>query len=186
MPRSVPSRPGHFLFHRHIEIMDSKERENLDRTLDHRERVGHLIRAFCNEMFKRAIEHDRSKFQEPEFSEFAKYVPELQDLEFGSEEYQKNLNRLQDPALDNHYSNNDHHTEHFEEGVEGMDLFQVVEMFFDWIAAGERHEDGNIYDSIRHHREKGTISEQMAVIMKNTADTLRELGVISQETKSIG
>lgn len=164
--------------------MNQRDRENLLRTLDHRERVGHLIRIFANQMIKRAIEHDRSKFEEPEFSEFAKHIPELEGLEYGSEEYQKNLNSLQEPALDNHYSSNDHHTEHFEEGVEGMNLFQLAEMFFDWIAAGERHEDGDIHQSIEIHYQSGRISQQTAAILKNTADTLEDLGVIENEDES--
>jgi hypothetical protein len=164
--------------------MDQRDRENLIRTLDHRERVGHLIRIFVNEMMKRAIEHDRSKFEEPEFSEFAKYVPELEGLEYGSDEYQKNLNKLRSPALDSHYSNNDHHTEHFEEGVEGMDLFQICEMFLDWIAAGERHEDGDIHESIEIHYQSGRISKQTAEIMRNTADTLEDMGAIENKDES--
>jgi len=157
--------------------MRDRERENLDRTLDHRERVGNLIRLFCNQMLKRGIEHDRSKFQEPEFSNFAEYVPELQDLDYGSEEYKRNLNNLKDPALDNHYANNDHHIEHHGE-VEQMDLFQIAEMFFDWIAAGERHESGDIHKSIEIHREKGEISDQLADIFHNTADSLEQMDVI--------
>lgn len=158
--------------------MDDKERYNLDLTLDHRERVGHLIREFVNQMMKRAIEHDRSKFEEPEFSEFAQYVPELEKLEYGSEEYKNNLQKLKSPALDNHYSNNDHHIEHHGE-IEEMDLLQVLEMFLDWCAATERHDDGNdIFDSIEHHYKQGEISKQTAAIFRNTATTLEKKGVI--------
>lgn len=158
--------------------MKSRERENLDRTLDHRERVGNLIRIFCNQMLKRAIEHDRSKFEEPEFSEFAKYVPELSDLTFGSDEYKQNLQNLEDPALDNHYANNDHHPEHFEEGVEDMDLFQFCEMVMDWFAASERHEDGDPIASIDHHVKEGTISQEVGCILRSTVATMRDMGAI--------
>lgn len=35
-------------------------------------------------------------------------------------------------ALDHHYANNRHHPEHFEHGIEDMNLLDILEMVVDW------------------------------------------------------
>lgn len=45
----------------------------------------------------------------------------------------------------------------------------LVEMFFDWKAASERHADGDIFKSIEINKERFGLSEQLAEILKNTA-----------------
>lgn len=72
------------------------------------------------------------------------------------------------PALDHHYANNAHHPEHFPNGVNGMTLLDIVEMFCDWKAATERHADGSLARSIQINRERFGISDQLAEIMENT------------------
>jgi hypothetical protein len=57
-------------------------------------------------------------------------------------------------------------------------------MFLDWIAAGERHEDGDIHESIEIHYQSGRISKQTAEIMRNTADTLEDMGAIENKDES--
>lgn len=49
-----------------------------------------------------------------------------------------------------------------------MDLFDVIEMFVDWWAASERHEDGDIMKSIDINKERFQMSEQLCNIFKNT------------------
>jgi hypothetical protein len=53
--------------------------------------------------------------------------------------------------------------------LNGMDLFDIFEMFFDWKAACERHNDGNIYKSIAINKERFKISDQLTEILINTA-----------------
>ncbi|MEN9446386.1 MAG: hypothetical protein RL728_898, partial [Bacteroidota bacterium] len=54
----------------------------------------------------------------------------------------------------------------------GFDLFDLMEMFFDWKAATERTKDGNIYSSIEYNKTRFEISEQICQIFKNTAERL--------------
>ncbi len=61
--------------------------------------------------------------------------------------------------------------EDFRPGINGMDLFDVLEMFFDWKAAGERH-NGNIYDSIEKNKDRFQMSDQLVSIFQNTAKKL--------------
>ena len=94
-------------------------------------------------------------------------------LEYGSDEYNQSLAELK-PALEHHYQNNSHHPEHYENGINGMDLFDLVEMFFDWKCSAERHDTGNVFDSIKINQTKHQMSEQLVSIFLNTARNLNE------------
>jgi hypothetical protein len=120
---------------------------------------------------ERAVSHDDSKMESPELALFDEYTPKLAGCTYGSEEYQKFLVELK-PALDHHYAVNRHHPEHFEEGVAGMNLVDVVEMFCDWFAASKRHDDGDIYKSINFNKDRFHLPVELVSIFHNTADIL--------------
>lgn len=126
---------------------------------------------FCDDILARAERHDESKLHEPEKERFD-YVGTKQHLgkhEYGSDEYKKSLEYL-GPALQHHYETNDHHPEHFENGVDGMNLMQVVEMFCDWEAACHRNKNGNIYQSLKTNKERFNLADDLYAAMVNTAD----------------
>ena len=140
-------------------------------TLKHIKRVSDLLTNASNELIRRANCHDDSKLKSPEKELFDEFTPKLKGCTYGSEEYHQYLKSLK-IALDHHYANNSHHPEHYKNGVNGFDLFDLIEMFFDWKAATERHADGNIYKSIDINRERFRINEQICDIFKNTATRL--------------
>lgn len=121
------------------------------------------------ELNMRANIHDASKLREDEFSIMEESFPKLRVTTYGSEEYKQLLADIK-PALDLHYARNDHHPEHFENGVNDMNLFQVMEMLCDWKAAVEKHEDGDIYKSLEINKERFGLSDQLYSILKNTID----------------
>ncbi|MCK8143428.1 DUF5662 family protein [Flavobacterium sp. I-SCBP12n] len=140
-------------------------------TLLHIKRVAELMTQASSELIKRANIHDNSKLESPEKELFDEFTPKLKGCTYGSDVYKEYLKELK-VALDHHYSKNSHHPEHYENGVNGFDLFDLIEMFFDWKAAGERHEDGNIYKSIEINKDRFKLSEQTVDIFKNTANRL--------------
>lgn len=140
-------------------------------TLRHIKRVSQLLTEACCELIKRANNHDTSKLNYPERELFDVFTPKLAGCTYGSEEYKKYLSELK-VALDHHYKKNSHHPEHYPNGVNDMDLFDVIEMFFDWRAASERHNDGDIYNSIEINKKRFNISDQLAQILTNTAQNL--------------
>lgn len=71
-------------------------------------------------------------------------------------------------ALEHHYANNSHHAEHWPNGINDMDLFDVLEMLFDWKAAGERQNGGNIMISLETNKKRYNISDQLYGILNNT------------------
>lgn len=138
-------------------------------TLEHKRLVQNLLTAFAAELLGRGTVHDNSKLEIPEKDLFDKYTPILEKLEYGSEEYKKSLENL-GPALQHHYKNNSHHPQYYENGINGMNLFDVVEMFADWIAATERVKDGDIYKSLEINEKRFDINPQLIQIFKNTLE----------------
>lgn len=114
-------------------------------TLRHIERVRNLLNICVGDLLHRGETHDQSKMAPPELELFMEYTPKLKDVTYGSPEYQEFLKGLK-PALDHHYANNSHHPEHYKNGLEDMNLLDLVEMMCDWKASSERHNDGNILD----------------------------------------
>ena len=51
--------------------------------------------------------------------------PEFQKYPYGSQEYKEVAKKL-GPAWSHHCQVNDHHPQHFEDGVRGMNLIQLV------------------------------------------------------------
>lgn len=140
-------------------------------TLRHIKRVATLLAEAATELLQRGARHDDSKLEGPEKELVDIYTPKLKDCTYGSDEYKGYLEEL-GVALQHHYKNNSHHPEHYENGVDGMDLFDLIEMFFDWKAASERHTDGNIYRSIEMNTERFNLSPQTVSILTNTARRL--------------
>lgn len=126
---------------------------------------------FCEDIMSRAEKHDESKLHAPEKERFD-YVGTHQHLSkhtYNSDEYKKSLEYL-GPALKHHYEVNDHHPEHFENGIDGMNLMQLVELFCDWEAACHRNKNGNIYQSLETNKERFALSDNLYDIFKTTAD----------------
>lgn len=140
-------------------------------TLLHIKRVAQLLTEASAELIRRANVHDNSKLESPEKEFFDEYTPKLAGSTYGSDEYKEFLKQLK-VGLDHHYAKNSHHPEHYPNGISGFDLFDLIEMFFDWKAATERHNDGNIFKSILINQKRFGYSEQIAEIFTNTATRL--------------
>lgn len=139
----------------------------LAETYKHIKRVGHYLHTFSKELIDRAEHHDDSKLEEPELSGFAENTDKLAKVVYGSEEYRNMLAELK-PTIEHHYSKNRHHTEFWPNGINDMNLIDLLEMLADWRAAGERNKNGNIRKSIEVNAEKYGISPQLRKIIENT------------------
>lgn len=136
-------------------------------TLKHVRRVQTLLAEFAAQLLARGAVHDDSKFSEAEKSHFDIATPKLKTLTFGTPEYAASLAELK-PALDHHYAVNSHHPEHYPNGVDGMDLLDLVEMVLDWKAASERGATSALRLAPAFDRFK--ISPQLQSIIRNTAE----------------
>jgi hypothetical protein len=152
-------------------MLTLEEKATNNDTFRHIERVRNLLNACVVDLLKRAENHDQSKLEAPEVAAFTEYTPKLATCTYGSDQYKGYLAAIK-PALDHHYANNSHHPEHYKNGVDDMNLLDIVEMLCDWKAASERHNDGNIRKSIEINANRFGLSPQMVKILENTADVM--------------
>lgn len=142
-------------------------------TQKHIEKVRKYIRFFTDKLTTRGVAHDQTKLESPEVEIFAEHTEALGNVVYGSEEYKQHLAAMQ-PALEHHYATYRHHPEHFQNGINDMNLVDLIEMVADWKAASERQKSGNILTSIEKNAERFNISEQLKQILLNTAKSLDE------------
>ncbi|MHA2333230.1 MAG: DUF5662 family protein [Candidatus Hodarchaeales archaeon] len=137
-------------------------------TTTHITKVGDYIDILMKALKERKW-HDGSKLVEPELNIFAEYGPKLKTTKYGSEEYKTYLGEM-GKALKHHYESNRHHPEHFEKGISGMNLIDLLEMVCDWKAASERTKDGDFHSSLVHNRTRFGLCHQLYDIIANTAE----------------
>lgn len=143
--------------------------DSTESTLEHINKVKELLNLVALEFTQRGVRHDASKLVDPEKEHFDRETPLLAGLTFNTPEYLESCKRMK-PALDHHYANNSHHPQHYENGINGMDLFDVMEMLYDWKASTERGKDGDIMKSIGINAERFGISKQLRQILTNTIE----------------
>lgn len=147
--------------------MNDKINFCLAETHKHVRTVQKYLNLFITDLIHRGEVHDNSKFEEPELSIFAENTHKLSLTEYGSPEYKQLLVEVK-PAIDHHYANNRHHTEHFPNGIEGMTLVDLLELLADWKAATMRNKNGNIRTSIDFNSQKYKMTPQLKQIFENT------------------
>jgi hypothetical protein len=142
-------------------------------TKKHINRVQEITESLVLAIKEQVAKHDLSKLEAPEKPVFDEMTPKLKGCTYGSPEYLGFLNEMK-VALDSHYSQNSHHLEHFENGVAGMTLMDLVEMFSDFKAASERHADGDMERSIQINAKRFNMDPQLVAIFENTRKALYE------------
>jgi hypothetical protein len=137
-------------------------------TRKHIDIVRRLLQRVAYEIIQRGETHDESKLSSAEMEAFAKTIPRLKGTVYDSDEYKEALKGL-GPALDHHYANNRHHPEHFGNGISGMTLVDIIEMFFDWEAACKKHKNSDLMSSVEINVKRFGIEPQLAQVLRNTA-----------------
>lgn len=154
--------------------MASVEYNSIPDTLEHIDRVQYWLGIGIGNLEERLAHHDESKLINPEKEAWDFATPKLKEFEYGSDGYRETL-RIIKPAVTHHYEQNDHHPEHFEDGVSGMSLMALMEMLADWRAATERSPGGDLAKSLEYNKKRWGYSDELASILHNTA---KELGYI--------
>lgn len=139
--------------------------------MQHVAEVRSNLKAVTENLSTRGELHDKSKLEEPEKSIFINAIPKFKATTYGTQEYEDDKALISD-ALSHHYANNSHHPEHYDTGIEGMSLFDIIEMLCDWKAANRRSENGDINRSLDIAKEKFAISDQLYKILDNTIKEL--------------
>lgn len=131
--------------------------------------VQDLLADVRGELRMRAKVHDASKLEEPEKSGFDVIRPLLDRDDIDSDEYQETL-RKNAILLRHHYDANSHHPEHYENGIAGMTLWDLVEMTCDWAAASQRKPGGKV--NLEWAANRFGIEPQLLSILANTVEEM--------------
>ncbi len=154
--------------------LEKAELEAKVQTYEHIDKIREMLRLFANELLARGETHDRSKLKPAESKVFAEYTPKLKNSTYMSDEYKGFLAGMK-PALDHHYANNRHHPEHHgPNGIDEMNLLDVMEMWIDWYCSSMRHANGDMRTSIEKNRERFRMSPQLARIFHRTLVDFQE------------
>lgn len=148
---------------------------------EHIAKVRGLLLRVVADLLERAQEHDASKFTPPEIEEYFEYTPTLETLEYGSAEERQARATIEDLGAKRHYELNRHHPEHFEDGIHGMNLVDLIEVLCDWKVASEFTGYGpyentitpaGLEASIEKNAERFGYGDELKRILLNTAETL--------------
>lgn len=151
---------------------DSIEVKGLRLIAAHNNNVQNNLADVIANFAKRVANHDQSKYSPEELS-LVTGKSALDKLEYNSSEYKDGLAKVQ-YGIDHHYANNNHHPEHYSDGIKGMTLLDLLEMACDWQAAAVEH-NSTFLESINRNVERFGLSIEMQEILMNTG---RELGWI--------
>lgn len=149
-----------------MELTNEEKHANLE-TMKHIDMVRRLLSKIIILLLERSEKHDLSKLSPPEATIFSKYIDLLSQYEYGSDAYYQ-CRSLMSSALDHHYANNRHHPEHFRNGIDDMNLVDILEMLCDWKAASTRCLNGDINQSLAINANRFNISPQLLQIFRNT------------------
>jgi len=153
------------------------------KTMRHIETVRNYLDVVAMEMMERGETHDQSKLESPEVEIFEIYTPKLRGTTYGSDEYKTYMKEME-VAIKHHNENNSHHPEHYENGIQGMSLFDLVEMICDWKSATMRHADGDIMKSLEINQKRFGYSEELKQILINTVKEMDKWGVRHKANES--
>jgi len=156
--------------------MASKETVAIRETVKHICKVGEFLSLFAKKLYDRSIYHDRTKLEYPESEGFANFTSCLASTTYGSDEYKQLLKKLESTLI-HHYKHNRHHPEHFTNGIDGMNLVDLIEMFCDWKAATLRHDDGDLIKSIIINSGRFNMTPQLVSIFLNSVNLFEEKDV---------
>ena len=147
--------------------MTDKEQLNLMLILKHKEEITQLMSKFAAEISYRSGIHDNSKFSPEEFDVYSSNVQDFNKYDFDSEE-EKRLRERVYPAAKAHQKRNRHHPEHFKNGIDDMNLIDLLEMICDWKSASSRAPGDSLRKGLPILKEKYKISPQLYQILTNT------------------
>lgn len=139
-------------------------------TSEHRKKVRDVLQLAVQEILSRGRMHDDSKYDPVEMDSYVEPVWALnhEEVSYGSERY-KELTALMGPGWEHHKTTNDHHIEFLRcaDPVPSLNLFILLEMCADWIAAASRrgNDPALALDGIK---AKYPLDAQVEALMRNT------------------
>lgn len=144
--------------------MTTEEAKTIVTIFAHKLQVASYLSRFADEVKNRALEHDASKLSNDEFSGFVQINRIAREHKYGSSEYMKSIKETN--AVELHYRGNLHHPEHYQNGIENMTLFDIIEMVADWRAACETYGQSYLKDSLAIHTKRFDLQDKHMYLIK--------------------
>ena len=138
-------------------------------TMEHKMEVQIIMGNMSKECMQRGRLHDNSKLKSPEKEAYQEMHDKLKTVKFGSEQYKRLVG--DSVAVGLHYRNNDHHPEHFEDGIHGMHLLQITEMLADMVAVSKA-KGTDVIEMLPTLMAEHGIPENFYMIFKNTIELM--------------
>jgi hypothetical protein len=132
----------------------------------HKRNVSKRIQMFISLLQKRADNHDNSKLTEPEYSLWCAMDMEPR-YRYGTPEYEDKLRRFR-KVFELHYKNNRHHPEHHLNGVNDMNLIDLIEMLCDFISYKEEITYTEASNMLDKQADRFNFSEEIRTLLLNT------------------
>lgn len=151
---------------------EDKLLDSTQTTINHINVVRENLARFVVQLIQRGEIHDDTKLRDPEKTllDAMEYVNVNEgNAPYGSPEYIKRTAILK-PMLKHHYAAWRHHPEFHPNGVNSMNLVDIVEVISDWQAASQRNKEPEM--NITAACERYGINEQLKQIFINTAEMM--------------
>lgn len=148
--------------------MKDHKRSFIKSVLTHRAVVKHCMNKVIDNLEEGAEDHDMSKLDKKLDLWTEATLP---NAKVDSPEYEEGLRRTEYVRI-LHYGNNDHHPEHYRDGIYGMSLMSLMEMLADWKASSMRSDMKSLDESLEYFKERFEMDSTMYGILQNTIDEL--------------
>ena len=154
--------------------IDNYELDLTLNVMNHRAILMKYAHNFIVRLLNRVNTHDDSKLREPELSLFSSNAREFYEGKTYYDESYIELKKSVEIAIQNHYAHNRHHPEHFEDGINDMNILDILEMLLDWIASNDKYDNNieNVVEMLAIQKERFHISDQLHGILILTAKML--------------
>ena len=133
-----------------------------------------LVQAAINkitaELNRRGLVHDVTKFQEDEFLGFVKLNQADKLYGYGTPEYKAAL--AENNAVELHTSRHSHHPEYYHNGVNEMNLFDLIEMVCDWRAANQVYGVTTFEESLQKSMDRFGLNENQRFVVRLIAEAI--------------
>ena len=141
---------------------------------DHIEGVKNYLKVISILLDSRGLMHDSTKKSDEEYN-YYKMANSVNRNDFKTyEEYLDYVKPTLNKGLKHHYENNRHHPEYHKNGVDDMNLIDILEMVADWKISIEQN-GKNVEEEIQYNFKKYNISEQLQKIILNTYKYIDDL-----------
>lgn len=124
-----------------------------------------------HQLMMRMLSHDRTKIEDDELHAYAEIVPGFKKFKYGTPEHKNHGDRL-GQAWHHHTLHNRHHPEHFVNGIDEMNLIDLIEMVCDWRAASMRSGAWDYETSLNIFAKRFSPDDNLLNILLNTCKTI--------------